>query len=212
MSRYAQRITGAAAAWFAVSIAFSALHFYKTGPDQPPAIFGIAVLSPVLLFLAGFVSSRRFKEFALSLNPRTLTFVQSLRLEGFVFLVLASYGILPRMFALSAGWGDITIGATAAFAAIYLAKPAHRRSFIFWQILGITDLVTAVVLGTLARFIEPHGVATTAMTVLPLSVIPTFAVPLFLILHLICIAQALRWPAQEVPRPVSQGRFQPETL
>jgi hypothetical protein len=33
------------------------------------------------------------------------------------------------------------------------------------------------------------------MTVLPMSYISTFAVPLFLILHIICIAQARRWPA-----------------
>jgi hypothetical protein len=32
------------------------------------------------------------------------------------------------------------------------------------------------------------------MTVLPMSYIPTFAVPLFLILHIICIAQTRRWP------------------
>jgi hypothetical protein len=36
------------------------------------------------------------------------------------------------------------------------------------------------------------------MTVLPMSYIPTFAVPLFLILHIICIAQARRWPADFV--------------
>jgi hypothetical protein len=37
------------------------------------------------------------------------------------------------------------------------------------------------------------------MTVLPLSLIPTFAVPLLFILHFICIAQALRWPTPQVP-------------
>lgn len=31
------------------------------------------------------------------------------------------------------------------------------------------------------------------MTVLPLSLIPTFAVPLLLILHVIAMAQAARW-------------------
>jgi hypothetical protein len=35
------------------------------------------------------------------------------------------------------------------------------------------------------------------MTVLPLSLIPGFLVPLFLILHIICIAQARRWPAEQ---------------
>jgi hypothetical protein len=118
-----------------------------------------------------------------------------MRIAGFVFLVLGTYKILPAFFALSAGWGDIAIGATAPFAALWLANPAHRKGFIFWQVLGITDLVNALALGTLAGVIDPHGIPTGAMTVLPMSYISTFAVPLFLILHIICIAQARRWPA-----------------
>jgi hypothetical protein len=81
-----------------------------------------------------------------------------------------------------------------------LANPDHRKSFILWQLLGIADLVTAVTMGTTARLIEPHGIATSPMTVLPLSVIPTFAVPLLFILHIICIAQARHWREQRVPR------------
>jgi hypothetical protein len=38
-------------------------------------------------------------------------------------------------------------------------------------------------------------VSMNAMTVLPMSLIPTFAVPLLLILHLIAIAQARQWTA-----------------
>ena len=87
-----------------------------------------------------------------------------------------------------------TIGVTAPFAALRLANPAHRKAFILWQVLGITDLVNALALGALAGVIDPHGIPTAAMTVLPMSYIPTFAVPLFLILHIICIAQARRWP------------------
>ncbi|HWO30722.1 MAG TPA: hypothetical protein VNO32_18160, partial [Candidatus Acidoferrum sp.] len=109
--------------------------------------------------------------------------------------VLGTYKILPAFFALSAGWGDIAIGATAPFAALRLANPAHRKGFIFWQLLGITDLLNALALGTLAGVIDPHGIPTGAMTVLPMSYISTFAVPLFLILHIICIAQARRWSA-----------------
>jgi hypothetical protein len=44
------------------------------------------------------------------------------------------------------------------------------------------------------------------MRVLPLNLIPTFVVPLLLILHLICIAQARRWPAQRHARVVSANR------
>lgn len=59
------------------------------------------------------------------------------------------------------------------------------------------DLVTAVVLGALAKVIDPQGIPTNAMTVLPLSLIPTFAVPLLLILHIICVVQAIRWTMEQ---------------
>ena len=38
-----------------------------------------------------------------------------------------------------------------------------------------------------------RGVTTDVMTTLPLSLIPTFAVPLLMVLHGISIAQAARW-------------------
>ncbi len=194
MSKYAKLTGGIIAAWFVFSLVASALHLYTNGPNQPPLPLGLAALTPIVLFLAWFISSAKFREFALSLSPRTLTLVQSWRIAGFTFLALAAYGILPGLFAQPAGWGDMFIGATAPFVALGLAAPGHRKSFIFWQLLGITDLVTAVALGTLASVLNPHGIGAGAMTVLPMSLIPTFEVPLFLILHIICIAQAVRWP------------------
>jgi hypothetical protein len=161
------------------------------------------VLTPVVVFLVWFAASPGFRQFALSLDPRTITLVQTVRIAGIVFLALATYKILPAYFALSAGWGDIIIGATAPFAALVLANPAHRRGFIFWQLLGIADLVNALALGTLSG-VDPHGISTVAMTVLPMSYIPTFAVPVFLILHIISIAQARRWPTT-ILAPASTG-------
>lgn len=204
MTRYGKFMMGLTGVWLAFSIAASAWHLYSTGAEQPPLAMGIAATAPILAFLVWLAASARFRAFALALNPRVLTLVQSWRLAGFVFLVLAAYDILPRTFALSAGWGDITIGATAALAALKLADGRHRTGFIVWQILGIADLVMAVLLGTLSGVVEPHGISTQAMTVLPMSLIPTFAVPLFLILHLICIAQARRWPVQSVERAGQQ--------
>lgn len=197
MTNYAKLTSWLIGAWFVLSFTVSALHLFVAGPGQPPLAVGLAVTTPIVAFFVWFAVSPAFRQFALSLSPRVLTLVQSLRIVGYVFLVLATYGILPRIFAWPAGWGDITIGATAAFVALKLAVPRHRTSFIVWQMLGIADLVTAVTMGTLASIIDPHGIATSAMTVLPLSLIPTFGVPLFLIFHIISIAQARRWPAQQ---------------
>jgi hypothetical protein len=208
MSRYAKLSVGLIAAWLSFSVIASALHLYQNGPDQPPLALGLAVITPIIAFLLWFAVSAPFRQFALSLNPRALTFVQSWRVAGFVFLVLAAYAILPRAFALPAGWGDITIGATASLVGWKLASAEHRKSFMLWQALGIADLVMAVSLGTLVSILDPHGIPTSPMTVLPLSLIPTFAVPLLLILHVICIALARRWPKRRAAPLGAQVRSQ----
>ena len=199
MSRYAKLTASLVIAWFAFSIVASARGLYRNTSSQPPLHLGIAALAPIAIFLVWFGLSRSFRAFLLSLNPRTLTLVQGWRVGGFVFIVLASYRMLPWLFALPAGLGDMTVGATAAFVALNYAAPAHRAGFIRWQLFGIADLVVAVSLGTLSGILAPHGVPTSIMTVLPMSLIPTFAVPLLLILHIIAIAQARRWPSTERP-------------
>jgi hypothetical protein len=199
-AKYAKLTSGLIFVWFLFSLTASALHLFNTTPDQPPAPVGLAVLIPIGIFVVWSVTSQSFRQFLLSLDPRTLTIVQSWRIAGFAFLVLYAFNILPGQLALPAGWGDIAIGATAPLVALKLANPRHKKSFIFWQLLGITDLVTAVGFGVAARVINPHGIAPGAMTVLPMSLIPTFAVPLFMILHFISIAHARQWQEQQYPR------------
>ena len=197
--KYAKLTTSLIFVWFLFSLAASALHLFSTAPGQPPLPLGLAVLTPLVIVAVWSAASQPFRQFLLSLNPRTLTFVQAWRIAGFVFLVLYTYGILPGQLALPAGWGDVAIGATAPLVALKLVNSRYRKSFIVWQLLGITDLVSAVGLGVTAQ-LNPHAIATGAMTVLPMSVIPTFAVPLFMILHLISIAQARRWEEQRYTR------------
>jgi hypothetical protein len=209
-AKYSKLTAWLIAAWFTFSLSASALHLFRTDPNRPPLPLLLAVLIPISIFSLWYLRSKPFREFTLSLNPKILTLVHIWRLEAFAFLVLYSYHILPGSFALPAGWGDIAIGATAFFTATRLANPNHKTSFIVWQLLGMTDLVVAISSGAAARFISPldfaSGITTAPMTVLPLSLIPTFAVPLLLILHIICIAQARRWTVREethVGKPAS---------
>jgi hypothetical protein len=187
-----------------LSLSASALKVFENYSPRPQPWFGLAIVTPIALFALWYVASPGFRQFVLTLNPRTLTMVQAWRFGGFVFLVLHAHGILPGIFALPAGWGDIAIGATAPLVAMKLAHAERRKSFILWQILGLLDLVMAVSLGTLARIISPGGITAGAMTVLPLSLVPTFAVPLLIILHIICIAQARRWPERRYSRADEQ--------
>jgi hypothetical protein len=190
---YGKLTAGLIAAWFVFALSASALHLFQTDPALPPFALGLGALIPLAAFLIWFAMSSRFREFALSLDPRTLTFIQAWRIIGFTFLPLYAAGLLPGVLALPAGWGDIVIGATAPLAALKFVNFSRRRAFVLWQFLGILDLVTAMTLGPAAGLISPHEVAPSLMMELPLSLIPTFGVPLFIMLHVICIAQARRW-------------------
>lgn len=195
MTNYAKLTAGLLGAWFAFSLSASALHLFVGKPDQPPIALLLAFLAPVAIFWTWYRTSESFRSYTLGLNPKTLTLLHSFRVIGYVFLILYGYHILPGLFALPAGWGDITIGVTAAFVASRLTNIEHRASFVLWQILGITDLVMAIGLGALSARLESAAGSSTVfpMATLPLSLIPTFFVPLLLIVHLISIAQARRW-------------------
>jgi hypothetical protein len=189
----AKVLAGVISAWFVFALTASALHLFVGASQRIGASVALAAGIPLLVFFACLAGSKQFRKFALSLNPRVLTLLQTFRIVGFVFVILEARQLLPARFALSAGYGDIFIGATAWFAATRLATPARRTLFILWQALGIADLLSAVTLGVTAGLFHTSGPTTYLMTVLPMSLIPTFLVPLFLMFHVISIAQSSKW-------------------
>jgi hypothetical protein len=199
MKNYGKLTAGIIVTWFLFALSASALHLFRNDANRIGIAVGVTALTPIVVFSLWFAASQSFRQFALSLNPRTLTAVQVWRLVGFTFVLMEARAALPAIFALPAGYGDMAIGATAALVAWKLAEPAHRNAFILWQLLGIADLIAAVSLGTTARLLDPHSLPMLPLTVLPLSIIPTFLVPLFVILHVICIAQARSWKIASAP-------------
>lgn len=193
MKQYGKTVTALISAWFLFALVGSALQLFRNGSERIGVAVAIGASVPLVTFALWFGISRTFREWTLSLNPQVLTFAQTWRVLGLVFVLLEARNRLPAVFALPAGYGDIFIGITAATVAFKLATPEHRSTFMLWQVLGITDLVFAVGLGTTARLLDAHGASMLPMTVLPLSLVPTFLVPLFLMFHVICIAQARRW-------------------
>jgi ribosomal protein S18 acetylase RimI-like enzyme len=190
--RYARLVTSLLAVWFLLVLSAPTLSIFKDGRFPVGAA---AALSPILVFLIWFGISASFREFTLSLDVRVLTTLQLSRVAGFTWFVAAAYGILPKVFALPAAWGDVGIGLTAPLAALYLAKSGRQRGFIMWQAAGIAELAIAVTLGVLASprlHLLGEGLTTQPLMVLPLSVIPMFGVPVAVILHIICIARPQR--------------------
>ena len=204
-TNYRSLVAWLIAGWSIFAIVASSFHLYQTAPGQPPIPLLLGVLVPISVFTIWYLSSKPFREFVLSIDPRTLSTIHSFRWAGFVFLVLYAYGILPGLFALPAGLGDMTVGLTALPVGARLAAQRQRSGFIRWNLFGVADLVTALSFGAAVGILAPHGIPTAPMTVLPMSFIPTFGVPLFLIIHIISIAQARRWPAENYSQAREAG-------
>jgi hypothetical protein len=184
------------AIWLALAFSLGALGFFATPQGAPPIPLLLAVLIPVALFVSGFWTWPSFRQLVLEADLRLLTGIQAWRWAGFGFLGFYAAGLLPGYFAWPAALGDMSIGLTAPWIALALAnRPgfAASRAFIAWNIFGILDFVVAVGMGAVAPRLFPdltQGVTTTLMVHLPQVLIPTFAVPMFTIFHLIALFQA----------------------
>lgn len=193
MKSYGKFILGLVAAWFVFALSASAFNLFRNDSERVGLAVPLAAALPLAVFFLWFALSRNFRQFTQSFNPRTLTLIQSGRILGFIFVLLQAHSLLPAIFAWPAGYGDMAVGFTATFVAWKLAEPRYRSRFILWQAIGMLDLIVAVSLGTTARLLSPHSTSMLLMTILPLSLLPTFLVPLCFIFHVICIAQARAW-------------------
>ncbi len=124
-----------------------------------------------------------------------MVLLHAFRVLGLVFITLWAVGKLPGLFAWPAGLGDVAAGLAAPFVALYILPrlEERRRAFIAWNVFGIADLALAVTLGVLHApgplGLLSGGVQTTVMSVFPMALIPGFLVPLYILLHLIALAQ-----------------------
>jgi hypothetical protein len=205
---------GVLALWFALIFAGNSIGVFQTRPDEGPLNLLLAALAPIAVFAVSYAGLAGFRRFVLSLDLRLITIFQSWRVLGAGLLFLYAYNVLPGIFALPAGWGDVAIGVAAPFYAMALisGKALPKRAFVTWNVLGIFDLVVAATLGTLAApgplGILAGEITTGPLTLLPLSLIPTFLVPLFTILHLIALIQVAQKTEVRSQEPVERGVIQ----
>ena len=181
------------AAWAALSLLLNALGAFAPHPDTPPLAFLFSVIGPPILFAIAYSSSAKVRSLSLSLDLRLLTAMQAWRLVGVMFLVLMSFRLLPGMFAWPAGIGDIIVGAYAPFVVVAISRqtPGWRKHAVLLNVLGLLDFVGAIGGGVLSGG-PPLGilcgdVTSDIMQELPLSMIPTFAVPFWIVLHMISL-------------------------
>jgi len=196
--------------WLALSSAFRSGGRIQALP--------VAIVLPLLIGLPLLLRSRRIGA-VLDATPATwLIGLQVYRVFGSVFLANWVLGTLSGVFAVPAGAGDTLVGLLALPVAAYVAAgPRAARGWaVAWNVLGIVDLVDAVVLGFLStpgplQLIAPAAGGPSPITLYPLVMIPAFAVPSSILLHALSLRQLRRRErrgapaALEMPTPSGAG-------
>jgi hypothetical protein len=183
-------------AWLLLVVSAGAAGAFVGAPGAPPLAIAFGFAAPLVIFFGWLRLSPTFREFVLSLDLRVIAAMQAWRWAGMGFLSLYAHNVLPAVFALPAGLGDMAIGVTAPWIILSLLRQpgfAARGAFIRWNVLGILDLLIAVSIGTVMAFKAtgaPGEISTAPMATLPLLLIPAFLVPLFLMLHATALMQS----------------------
>jgi len=190
--------------WFTAS-ATVASHGWYGGrtPWLPVAFVGFTV---ALLALSRIPTVAR--ALAAPGTASQLALPHTLRVAGVGMLLTMALGHLPALFALPAGLGDIATGIAAPLVAYRLAHGCGHRRALWFNGLGLLDLIVAVTLGALTAFQVVHVTpVNTAIGELPLALIPTAAVPLLLVLHLTALSAPASSPRPTLPAgtPLTAG-------
>lgn len=183
------------AGWFAVVVLAARGGVFESTPDTTVPVIGLGIVPPVLLGCV-LLALPEFRERLERIPLHWLVGVQFYRVVGVLFLVSYLQGDLPAEFALPAGIGDVLVGLAAPFVARRLATEGPERarnSVLIWCALGIADLAVAVACGFLTAPSAFQQLAldapNAAITSYPLVIVPTFAVPVSILLHIYVIAR-----------------------
>jgi hypothetical protein len=146
-------------------------------------------LTALVLFACWKISPIRV--WALNVDVRWLVLLHVTRLfAGAYFLVLCQRGQLPCGFARPAGWGDIVVAVLALAVLGATRTPFAKTLLLTWNVLGLIDIIF-VVLNAL-QFGLNDWQSMHAIRELPLSLLPTFLVPLILASHVLIFVRLAR--------------------
>lgn len=183
--------------WLAAIWTLAVAGVFIPAPGAIP-IVPLAIFLPVIAGAIVLTRSRTVGVLLDAIPSPWLIALQVYRVFGGIFLVGWARGELASAFALPAGTGDMIVGLLALPVAIHLAAgaTASRPLGIAWNILGLIDLAVAVLMGMLTapgplQLIVPDRPNAQLMAY-PTVMIPAFAVPSSILLHVLSLRQLRR--------------------
>lgn len=165
--------------WFVAALAVGASgRLADLAPPRPQLLL---VGLTIALVVAGLVVPS-FREWLAELDLRAVIAIHLARFVGIYFLVLYGRGLLPFQFAVVGGWGDIAVAATALLWLVLADDPLEHRSLLWiWNVAGALDIAFVVATAARMAMADPNSMG--PLRTLPLSLLPTFLVPLIIASH-----------------------------
>ena len=155
-------------------------------PAVQAVLFGLTGL-----LLLGCLKLPHLRDWINGLDLRALVAFHLTRFVGIYFLLLYNRGQLPYDFAVHGGWGDIIAASLALLiCAVPLAEALRRRAITIWNVIGFVDIMMVVFYA--ARNGLAGNLQMKLLTVLPLSLLPTFIVPIIIATHLLIFLRLRR--------------------
>ena len=174
--------------WFAAAVLIGQLHLLQRAPA--PAVPGVLAGLTALLLYAYFRIAP-LRAWVDGLDLRSLVLVHLSRLVGIYFLLLYRRGELPYAFAVPGGVGDIFVAALVLPVLFWPGGPERRqRAITIWNVIGLTDILLVVATAFRLNLADPNQLH--ALRLLPLSLLPTFLVPLIIATHVIIFIRIAR--------------------
>jgi hypothetical protein len=187
---------GIAGGWVGLAQHLGATGRLAFAPDHPVPLVAVLCTAPLLAVGVLAFTSARVRAVLLAIPMPVLIGLNTLRLLGVLFLMLAVSGRLSGPFPYSAGLGDMITGAFALPLALSVARSGSwsLAAVARWNAFGTLDLVAALAFGLTSAAGSPlqlfHiGAGSEAMQYLPFALVPTVLVPFYLITHGIVAAQ-----------------------
>lgn len=158
----------------------------------PMPALGVAI---TVTLVAAIAIRRDYRERALRAGVRPLVAVHLVRFAGIYVLWLSSHGLLPRDFAMSAGWGHIVVAALAAIVLLTVRPDTKtgRTAILAWNVIGVLGVL--YVFATATRMASTDALIQGGFTSLPLSLLPTFLAPLIIVTHMLIFV----WWTRQTP-------------
>jgi hypothetical protein len=183
--------------WFAAAVIAGALGVVNE-PGRPPLVLLTFFVVPIVGFVAAYFASASFRAFTETIPMALLVGSHLWRFVGIGFVIGWLTGALPAGFGIPEGFGDIIAALGALLLLPKVRKGTASRGWLLaWNTFGMIDLLSAITVGLLFSqsklgVLSTPTSSTVALVTFPVSIIPTFFVPLFVLMHALTFKRIAR--------------------